>query len=383
MSGGRPYLDYYIEQGIIPVQQDISDLAAHFRRRAFLYRSLQIPPGAMRHARVLEFGPGTGDNAVYVASLRPKTYVLVDGNPYSIAAVKERAADARYDFSWLDELQIIESDILKFEDPRRFDIVLCEGVIPGQRDGKAFLRQVAGFADSDSIVVATTQSATSMLAEVCRHLVKPVFAARGGDPGELADRLSALFAPHLATLPGRSRVVRDWVNDNILQAWPETLIFTIEDAIDAIGDGFDVYGTSPRFIQDFRWYKAAAVDGIALNNVARAETAKWSPIFLDYRLDPAEFKSFDGVALERECLAILIDVHQAWTADDFDLCGTCVERIARLGDWIAPAFPRTAQSIRDFTIGMTGLLAGKPTGFGDFESWFGRGQQYVSFIRQG
>ncbi len=38
---GRPFLDYYRAQKIIPVKQDLTDLAAHFKRRAFLYHCLQ------------------------------------------------------------------------------------------------------------------------------------------------------------------------------------------------------------------------------------------------------------------------------------------------------------------------------------------------------
>ena len=93
----RPYLDYYISNKIIPVRQDISQLESHLKRRSVLYHHLSIPPAAVRSQRVLEIGPGTGDNAIHTASLSPKAYVLVDGNPYSIAAtriVPELAAGA-------------------------------------------------------------------------------------------------------------------------------------------------------------------------------------------------------------------------------------------------------------------------------------------------
>jgi len=87
--------------------------------------------------------------------------------------------------------------------------------------------------------------------------------------------------------------------DNILQPWPETAVFTMENALDTLDDEFDVYGTSPQLIQDFRWYKAVAVDVETLNDVARQQIKFWSPQFIDYRLDPSGFSGFDGAELEQ------------------------------------------------------------------------------------
>jgi len=245
----RPYLDFYGKNKIIPVSQDLSDLSIHLKRRSILYHFLHIPPALVRGRRVLEIGPGTGDNAIHTASLLPDTYTLVDGNPYSIASSRERINDPRYCFRKVRNLQCIETDFLNYRDDRRYDLVLCEGVIPAQDDCRTFLRHAASYVDDDGILVITTLSATSILADVCRRLVKPVLA-RKVTQAKLFDELVAFFRPHLEALPGRSRMLGDWVMDNILQPWPETSIFTIEDALDTIDDEFDLYGTSatdPRF----------------------------------------------------------------------------------------------------------------------------------------
>src|SRR5213078_1999605 len=90
MATERAYLDYYGEHGIIPVRQDTADLALHMARRRSLYRHLGLQASSFRNSRVLEFGPGTGDNALYVASCSPASYVLVDGNPASIRAIEDK-----------------------------------------------------------------------------------------------------------------------------------------------------------------------------------------------------------------------------------------------------------------------------------------------------
>jgi hypothetical protein len=221
-----------------------------------------------------------------------------------------------------------------------------------------------------------------VLPDIGRRLAKPVLARQTGSIEELRERLAALFTPHLKTLPGYSRVVRDWVEDNIVMEWTRHMVFTMHDAIDAIGDEFDVYGTSPQFIQDFRWYKSAAVDGITINDVARQQVAKWSPLFLDYRVDPSEFRGFDGVALEQECHAAMEASYLASRTEDPADVDACIDRIRRIGEWVAPVFPGTAQSVRDFIAGMAELRRGQTPDFGTFKSWFGRGQQYVSFLRR-
>lgn len=378
----RPYLDYYGQNRIIPVSQDLSDLATHLRRRSILYHFLHIPPAVVRGRRVLEVGPGTGDNAIYTASLLPDTYTLLDGNPYSIVSLRERIKDPRYSFENIRNLECVETDFLNYRDDHLYDLVLCEGVIPAQNNCRTFLKHAASFVDDGGILVITTLSAISIFADVCRRLVKPIFAQKIATWARLVDELVAFFVPHLETLPGRSRIPRDWVMDNILQPWPQTTVFTMENALDILDGEFDLYGTSPQLIQDFRWYKAAAVDVETLNDVARRQIKFWSPQFIDYRVDPIGFSGFDGADLEKECGAVFLDTNVAWSTENVEQVIECVARVQRLGKWIASVFPRTATSISDFAAGMTTLVNCEKANFGDFSSWFGRGQQYVSFRRR-
>ena len=84
----RAFLDYYEEYKIIPVNQNITDIKKHFRRRNALYRILGIPRGFVKDKSVIEFGPGPGDMALHTQSLEPKIYYLVDGNSTSIKAIE-------------------------------------------------------------------------------------------------------------------------------------------------------------------------------------------------------------------------------------------------------------------------------------------------------
>ena len=82
-------VDFYKTNQMSPVNQDISNLQSHFEKRELLFRHLGVPPALLEEKKIIEFGPGNGQNAVFTNSLFPKTYVFVDGNPYSLNTTKE------------------------------------------------------------------------------------------------------------------------------------------------------------------------------------------------------------------------------------------------------------------------------------------------------
>jgi predicted RNA methylase len=86
--GPRPFLDFYAAHHVVPVHYRRD--AAFVARRTWLLATLGIPPALLRGADVLEFGPGTGDNASVLTSFGPRRYVLVDANPASIEALAAR-----------------------------------------------------------------------------------------------------------------------------------------------------------------------------------------------------------------------------------------------------------------------------------------------------
>ena len=123
----KAYLDFYEKHQIIPVRQDKSDMAKHFNRRGNLFKQIGIPPALLKGKSVIEFGPGSGDNAIYTASLKPDCYVLVDANSASISELHKKL-----DEGYFGEVvpEICNSNISDYQDNRRFEVVFFEGVIP-------------------------------------------------------------------------------------------------------------------------------------------------------------------------------------------------------------------------------------------------------------
>lgn len=368
----RPFVDYYRSQGISPVAQDISDLQRHFQRRESLFRILGVPPGLVAGRSVIEFGPGSGHNALYTHSLEPQRMVLVDGNPVGVAEMR-RLFEEHFPAS--RQPAIVESLWEDFDSEELFDIVVCEGAIPGQLDPPATARRLARFVRPGGIFMLTCIDPASLLAESCRRLIGDRLSA-GMTVRDRLDALRPFFAPHLATLAGASRQVDDWLLDMFTHPWTGRL-FSVADAIDALDGDFDIYGASPQFFSDWRWYKQVVGSERRFNERARDAFLRNVVNFTDYRVLTEPHAPAIGEAV----LSLCASVYDAMLAaeqgrGDFSGIPHTLGEIART---MRPLSPRTAASVQAFAA----CLAGDPAPLGpETISFFGRGQQNVTFIRR-
>ncbi len=372
----RPYIDFYEKNAISPNAQDLSDLDRHFQRREALYRHLGIAPGLVAGARVVEFGPGPGHNALYTASLTPAEFVLVDAN--SVAVADARALLGRYDFGpthW----RVVEELIEEFSDPDPFDIVLCEGVLSWRADPLPLLEQVSNVVARGGILVITCIDSVGYFAECLRRLLATVLADPEATTQQNAETLTPIFAPHLETLKGMSRSHRDWVIDNLLAPY-HGRPFSISDAILALGGKFDAYGSSPRWQADRRWYKDIHGEGQQYNSSALTSYHRNLHNHLDPRFPHGPREESDNLALLAACDRVL-DLEDAYRAEQLPaLLTEALDRCRDISDMIRTFSPETAESLDDFVAGMK---SGDPIpDMGRFAPWFGQGQQYLSVLRR-
>ena len=151
MDFKKSFLSCYKTYESVPTRQDITDLNAHFRRRDALYRTLGLVPNNLEEKRILELGPGSGENSIYLASLRPSTYTLVDGTESSIQSLEKIRQKYYSDLS----VELIYSDFLEFQSTAKYDAVFCEGAIPTQAFPEPMLRHIASFVKPGGILVIT------------------------------------------------------------------------------------------------------------------------------------------------------------------------------------------------------------------------------------
>lgn len=323
-------LDFYQQHGIAPVKQDISDLKAHFARRAHLYQSLGLPPMAVEGNRVLEVGPGTGENAIYTASLHPYEYVAIEPNPLAAEVLRQTEAYVR----------VVEQRIEAFTDDEGFHLVLCEGLLGlCGTNPKALLEHLVPHVKVGGVLVITCIDAISDHAEVLRRALAQRYITPSMSLQEKVNALRPIFTPHLATLKGMTRSVDDWILDNLLNPASIGPTFSIPDALTQLEGRFEVLGCNPRFLVDWRWYKEAEAGN------QWAIDCYWEQCFnlVDYRHTyPASEDDWEGRRLMTMCEGIRAQVAALERGESVDVNTEKIEN--------DPA-------------------------------WFGRGQQYLSLVR--
>ena len=247
----RPYIDFYGRHKISPVAQEISDIKKHYDRREFLYRRLGIPASFVKGKTVIELGPGSGHNALYTYSLGPSKYILIDGNKTGLNECEKLFA--KY-FPNHERCQFVEGLIEEYRSEDLFDLVLCEGLIPAQKNPQEFLYGTVQFTKPKGICVITCHDVVSYLSEFLRCLIGSLMIEEDMSLEKKIGTLLIVFRQHLSNLNGMSRSHEDWIVDNIIHTawWRDSSLLSIERAIRTVNDSFDVYGSSPCFFTDWR-----------------------------------------------------------------------------------------------------------------------------------
>jgi SAM-dependent methyltransferase len=379
-------VDFYRRHGISPVRQDISNLEVHFARRAALYRQLGLLPSFLQGRSVLEIGPGSGFNSVYTASLRPARYVLVEANPTGVADIEtlfEHFPDLRAG------IEIVSQQVEAYGTAERFDFVICEGMLAlaGVPRPEELLRRVSGFAAPRGVLVITCIDAISDFAETLRRLFAQLLIRRGEPDWSLdtqAARLVPIFGPHLSTLTGMSRRQDDWVIDNLLNPASIGPCLSIPDAIATLDESFELFGSSPHYHTDWRWYKSLTAETTSYNE--RGIVQYWENVhnLIDYRSLSAPREAAANKRLYAECDGIraIVRDYEATHADA--VVASIRPRLRELRDLVGAFSAETANAVQD----AESLLSSVPpsgeaiASSRGFAPWFGRGQQYLSFSRK-
>ena len=137
--------------------------------------------------------------------------------------------------------------------------MICECLLPHQNNPAEMARHTASFLNSGGVFIATCHDMVSTASETLRSLPGWLLVKDSNMKfDEKVKKLSHFYHDHLSHLKGMTRSYDDWVIDNILykEFWQDSPLFTIDEAVDALGDDFIVHATSPAFLQDWSWYKS-------------------------------------------------------------------------------------------------------------------------------
>ena len=372
----RPFIDFYDRIGFAPTRQSIENEWSRFgqvRRR--LYETLGLLEIVFSGSKIVEIGPGSGDNAEANLQCNPHSYTFVDGTHVVLQRLEQRFSG--YQDSC--ELTFLLLDITRDTPPSDFDLVLCEGVIPTQIDPLRIAHRVLRLARVGGVVVLTCMDSVSIFAEVCRrYIASQVF----GDPTETTTYLAELvefFKMDLESLEGMSRRREDWALDTIINPWVGKL-FSVADALEVAGSDYDLLGTSPNFLIDWRWYKDPShlAPGESMNQLRHTYTANVRSM-LDRRCvyGPQDEEAAIALRGSADRIYSMVQGHISFGRDlvrtDFK------DLLIELRQVAGPLQDPTERSLASLESWAT---TGDLSALHDFRLMWGRGQQYVSFVRR-
>jgi 2-polyprenyl-3-methyl-5-hydroxy-6-metoxy-1,4-benzoquinol methylase len=216
------FLNFYLEHKLHPVNQDISDLKLHFKRRIDLYREIGLPQIVFNFKDVLEVAPGSGYNSIVTSTLGLKSFDLIEPN---LTGYNEM-------LTLFEKMSISDNSIKfynltleEFNESKLYEIVLCEGLLPGLNNNLLFLNNLKSKVKQNGILVVTTIDSVSIFFETLRRYLAVLLIKYNNLEkfDQKVDTLTKAFSSHLSTLIGMSRSINDWVIDNLINPASITL----------------------------------------------------------------------------------------------------------------------------------------------------------------
>lgn len=390
------FLQFYGQNGISPVSQNISDLNLHFGRRISLYRTLGLAASLFAGKTVLEVAPGSGHNSIVTATFKPDLYDLVEPNPSGYQKMASLFAEHELQAG---AVRMFNSRLEDFQGEASYDIVICEGLIPGLSGHDEFLDVLAQRVRVGGILVVTCADAVSVFFEsLRRYLAKLVVrdllenAAVDNWQKQAVAMLLPVFRSHLEALQGMSRPPEDWIWDNLLNPAAASLAasneFSVEKCLTSLGDRFYFYGSSPVFMDNWHWYKNLPLDTKTYNRAYLDSYISQRHNFLHYQ-ESSHAATEVGGLLHQHCKSFSMRLEQrsaeAWRGIDSKGIQRDLEDVRQVAEISARCgLPKTVAALKEFIALFDGVQIPEGRAISemrDFLGAFGRGQQYLSLIR--
>lgn len=366
------YLEFYEKYKISPVVQNIADFAEHIKRRTNLYRQLGAIPLTFQGKDILEIGPGGGYNSLVTYTYMPKTYTFIEPNSTGYKELKDNFKNINKGNIFFNNCTLED-----FNSAIKYDIIMCEGLIPGLNNKEEFIEKLTKLLSTDGILIITTADQVTMFFEILRRYMANILVKNIDSIEEKVNILVDAFSSHLDTLKGMTRSHEDWCLDNLLNDAIYEHTFSINDAINLLKDRFYVLGTSPNLFNNYIWYKELPTKVVSYNDIFQKQFfTRWHNL-IDYRYLVDDRKATKNILLSQYCLELL---NLVITSGDRKNIINCLAKIKNnLKNDIDNKTILSIEEVIELLSNEINAYDISKTKY--FSSAFGRGQSYVSFTR--
>lgn len=379
-------LNYYLERGISPVHYMASNLGEHLERRQSLYNMLGLPGLMFRDKKVLEIAAGSGQNSLYVAAQKPSKYVIVEPNPVALKQIEEAFLDFALSHT---RPEVIPVTLENYSPDETFDVVICEGWLGSSPHERALVGSVADRVAPGGMMVLTALSICGWLSNLIRYcLVQKLLSTQAADYDLQVQIVQEALSPHLRTIAGMTRRHEDWVKDNMVNPTYLDQGLTLEMVLEeSVPRGFTVFGASPDFITEWRWFKQLHGENIRTNENVLDCYERWSHNFLDYRRTFGEREVTLNRQLNDLSSTLLDALSESKSKAPRELGQAYFGSVARIIEEVAGNLDSVAGDLGAAAheavqvLNESEITPETLAGMKNFASWFGRETLYYSLQR--
>lgn len=249
--------EYYQTREFLPTYASLADEAALDRYAAMRERVLRdclaLPKRVFQGAKILDYGPDTGEDALAFARWGG-VLTLVEPNAAAHRAIVDYFKRFRLENALAG---LVQGDVLNYRDGERYDFIVAEGFIwtvhPARSWLSAFRRQLR----DGGMFLVTYYEAFGAFIELCLRTLQAFFRRASGLDAVAAAR--ELYGPKWDSIP-HTRAFESWVFDVLENPFlrARNLFAATELLCDFAAEGFDLYSSFPAYrdILAIGWHKS-------------------------------------------------------------------------------------------------------------------------------
>ena len=270
-SSTNNYVDFYKHLKVPPTSSMYKEEQEYENSRKFLYSQLGFIYEAIAHKRIIEFGPGLGQNLELIAKHSPSSIAFADHLPSVITNIPDKLR--RSNASNIDHIESYSIDLNCSDDEwdskfseKRFDVVIAEGVVNGNPNPGRIWTRLSGLVAKGGVLIGTGVHPCGAIDQALRRLWYVWYVEHYGDSEQAIAALINDYGDGLSKL-GTRKLARDWVLDNIVNPLvgrnlQKDFFFSASDLALLLaslekesGISFVPLGCSPRIVCDTTWFK--------------------------------------------------------------------------------------------------------------------------------